>query len=295
LTGAKADFWKKLHPNHKIITRKTRIKKVAEIIPSLNFLLSYRMSEVQDKSFDYVPFSAYSYGKKSIRNFGIFKNARDPQDDHNEWRNITRDLMNKHANPALLWKPEHVKNKNEMRNFGRVPGASIEIEEEADLNDVYKLLEYSKLPFAPNEMSQEAIAFMEKVTGVTLSFQGFSESNSESGILFDRKLKQAAKTFIIIHRNWNRTRRRLYNKVIKIAQMNYPGKREFTHIDPVSGNPRKLVINSGPFDNIHTGEYQVVPDDEDKSPTARALRFIKRHDLHTSFLQAYGPTGTDRS
>ena len=286
LEGKKADFYLKTHPQVKLILKNVKTKIRHTILPAFNFLLDSSYTDIQDGKPDYMLFNAYNYGKKTIKHFGIFKNAKDPQDDFNEWRNQLADLINKAANPGHTYIPALLENPRDVEMYGRQPGIDFKLRREAaslGLDKVIQRNDIPQLPFGPDQMSQEAAEFLMRVTGVTQNLMGRSESRQEPAALFAQRVNQAKVSLVVIHTNWQRFKRRLFERSIRLIQENMPYERYFAVTDPKTLKQKDVIVNQRIGDmiinDLSQGTYGVIAEDMESNPGAKTLRFIQKTEV----------------
>lgn len=294
LEGAKADLMRRRYPNGKIIMRRARKKTITEIIPGLWFWLNKRDADVQDQQHDYIPFSAFSYGRTTLGNFGVFRNAKDPQDDLNSWRNMLNAIIGKIVNPGHIYKPEHFENPDHLEAFINAPGVMIKADTTLPINEIIQSLaeHLTKLPFAPDTLSKEAAEFLQRIVNVTESLYGVQESATEPASLYAQKVRRALIAFQSMYYNWSRTKRRLYSKVVSHIQTNYTTQRYFMVQKPQTGEMREIMLNyqigDQVLNDVTVGRYQVTTDDIDKHPTAKFARFRQKTEVVTLVMQMFG-------
>ena len=292
LEGRKADLFFKFNPNYKIRTSRERIKYIFTYIPAIMYPLSYKKADIQDKTYDFIPFTAYNYGPKAIYNFGIMRNARDVQDDYNSWSNMANTTMSKTLDPGHKYKEGAVLNENDIKNAGSMPGVNFIIDRNIDLNDAIRMNEITKAPFAPNEMAALRADMLQKITGFTPNLMGVQESAHENATLFVQRVKQAKTSLAIIYNNFARSKARFYEKVIRLQQENYKTEKIFPIIGEMSDTQEEVIINQQFFgkvlNDITVGEYYIIPDDLERSPSARHIRFIQKSEVINVLLGMFG-------
>lgn len=292
--GKKADLVRARYPQGKIIKSRAKIKYVTYCIPGLHFHLSHKKADLQDQFHDYIPFSAFGYGMRTIGNFGIFRNAKSPQDDLNSWRNALNYLIHKIINPGTIYKPEHFENPEHLEAFYGVPGEHIKVDSTENFENIIKSLgDYlTKLPFAPDQLSKESADFLQRIVNVTESLYGVQESSSEPASLFAQKVKRALVAFHGMYSNWSRVKRRLYHKVLLLTQTHMTSQRYFLIRNPKTGDFKELMLNWQVGDKIlndvSTGRYGIVTDDMDKHPTAKFARFRQKSEVVQMVQQLFG-------
>jgi hypothetical protein len=267
------------NPQYKIVDSNEKIKNITNIIPGLAFELEHKKADVQDQQFDYQPLFAYHYGKKTIDNFGIFKNSFDPQREFNDWHNRTADIINKTANQTVGMKPNSLLNPREVENYGAMTGGIVKFKDDADPNKDYVRYPTQDFPRGSDVMQREAMEMIPKILGITPNQMGFSESKQEPAQLFGMRVRQATKALSVIYNNLSRSRVR--RKILV--------KEEMTQ--------REVAINMQYGDQIINdvtlGTYEVVFDDVERNPTARALRWELKNQLVQLILSNFGPTAID--
>ena len=295
LEGKKADFYLKTHPQIELIQKNAKVKKRFTVLPAMNFLLDSEYVDIQDGKPDYILFNAYNYGKRTIKNFGIFQNAKDPQDDFNEWRNLLADLMNKSTNPGHTYIPALMENPQDVEMYGRQTGINFKLRQQAATYGIEKVIrrnDVPEVPFGPDQMSQEAAEFLMKVTGVTPNFMGSSETRQEPASLFAQRVRQAKIALVVIHNNWQRFKRRLYERSIRILQENLTYERYFAITNPKTLKQKDLIVNQRIGDmiinDLTQGTYGVIAEDLESNPGAKNLRFLQKSEVVQVVVTMFG-------
>ena len=291
LSGKKADLFFKTNKNVKIIRRKDEIKTITEIIPGLNFFLSEKQADLQDRTFDIIPFSAYSYGRRAIQNFGVFKNSVGPQDDFNSWQNQSNALINQAINPGCRYKPDALKNPKAVELYSNAPGTNYQIKDTYDISQAMQQNEVANFPFAPAEMAAQRGELLQKIAGITPNMMGVQDTKQENASLFAQRVKQAKIALQVLYNNFSRSKRRFYNKQIQIMQENYDTTRYFLVTQPDTREQKEVLINvqvgEKVLNDIRTGRYQVIADDMERNPTAKQLRFLQKTEVVQTVLTMF--------
>lgn len=298
LQGKKRDLYLRANPNVKIIELPNqKVKYKIEVLPGFAYQLSEKKAEVQDRTLDLVPFSAYNYAKRSIDYFGIFRNAKGPQDNFNQWRNQTQHIINQSANISNIFKPDALYNPEDVDNFGSEPGLNIKVKPEYQISDAYQPGQPPKYPFATDKMQEEAAELMQRITGVTPNLLGMDDSAGENASLFANRVKQARTALGIIYHNMRRTVQRVMEKEIKLIQSNLTQEKYFLVTNPLTQQQEEIYVNmqigNQVLNDLKSGEYQVVPDRADQDPTSRAVRFMLKTELAQFVVQTWGPSALD--
>ena len=298
LQGKKRDLYLRANPNVKIIELPNqKVKYKIEVLPGFAYQLSEKKAEVQDRTLDLVPFSAYNYAKRSIDYFGIFRNAKGPQDNFNQWRNQTQHIINQSANISNIFKPDALYNPEDVDNFGSEPGLNIKVKPEYQISDAYQPGQPPKYPFATDKMQEEAAELMQRITGVTPNLLGMDDSAGENASLFANRVKQARTALGIIYHNMRRTDQRVMEIEIKLIQSNLTQEKYFLVTNPLTQQQEEIYVNmqigNQVLNDLKSGEYQVVPDRADQDPTSRAVRFMLKTELAQFVVQTWGPSALD--
>lgn len=298
LEGKKRDLYLRANPHIKIIELPNqKVKYKIEVLPGFCYQLNERKAEVQDRTLDIVPFSAYNYAKKSVDYFGIFRNAKGPQDNFNQWRNQTQHLINQSANLGAVVKPDALYNPEDVDNYGSEPGVILKVKQEYQISDVYQPGQPPKYPFATDKMQEEASELMQRITGITPNLLGMDDSAGENASLFANRVKQARTALGIIYHNMRRTVQRVMEKEIKLIQASLTQEKYFLVTNPQTQNQEEMFVNlqigEMVLNDLKVGEYQVVPDREDQDPTSRAIRFMLKTELAQFIVQTWGPMALD--
>lgn len=293
LEGNKADLYLKTHPDSRITKKRDKIKITHDIIPGLNFLLNSRKADIQDRKPDYVTFNAYNYGKRTIKNFGIFKNAKEPQDDFNEWRNTLADLIAKTSDPGHTFKPSDLENPEDVKLYGGSKGINFMVKPSVrDIRASIIQNQTPALPFGPDQMSQESAEFLMKITGVTPNFMGTAETRNEPASLFAQRVRQSKVALVVIHNNWQRFKRRLYERSIRIMQEHITEEQIFMINHPKTFEPEEIIVNQRIADvivnDLSQGRYGVLAEDMESNPGAKSLRFIQKTEVVQTVTALFG-------
>ncbi|MBC8461573.1 MAG: hypothetical protein H8D67_26660, partial [Deltaproteobacteria bacterium] len=295
LEGRKADLFRKLNPDGKIVKREDEIKTITTIIPGLNYFITEKRADIQDRTFDIVPFSAYNYGRRTYKNYGIFKNSLGPQDDFNSWQNQQNAVMNKAINPGNTYKPSAMENPKAVELEGNAPGVNYQVKGEFDIDKVIKQNETVQLPFAPAQLAAERGEVLKKIIGITPNMMGGQDTKQENASLFAQRVRRGQVALQILFNNFSRSKRRLYNKQIRIMQENYTTTKFFliTTVDKENIRQRNLTEEYGAniLNDIRKGRYEIVADDMERNPTAKNLRFMQKSDVVQTVLTMFGNVG----
>ena len=285
------------NPQFRIIDSTEKIKYISNIIPGLAFECDHKKADIQDKQFDYQPLFAYHYGKKSVNNFGIFKNSFGPQKEFNEWHNRTADIINKQSNQTIGFKPSSLLNPREVENQGSMTGGVVKFTDDADPSRDYLRYDPPTFPTGTDVMSREALDLIPKILGITPNQMGFSENKQEPASLFGMKVRQATKALSVIYNNLSRTKQRRSNKILTMLQYYYDTPHIFNVLIKDNMTMKRIEINikygEKVLNDITVGKFQVVFDDKDRNPTARALRWELKNQLVQIILNSFGPTAVD--
>ncbi len=288
LTPKKQKLFQLVNPNTKIIQRQDWIKRVTTFIPGLFFQLDHVKSDIQDRSHDIIPFFSYHYGIRTINNMGMFKNAKDPQDDFNSWKNQSNTIINKTVDPGWIYKPDALQNPAEVELYGSMPGFSPKVNYEYDLDQAIQLNQTPVLPFGPDQMALEAADFLQKVTGVTPNIMGQTQTKQENASLFAQRVRQARTALSVITHNFSRSKVRIYNKVILLMQENYTIDHFWQISKPDEDRADEMIRAMNDF---KVGRYEIFPDDQERNPNAKAVRFMQKSEVVNIVLQMF-PQGS---
>lgn len=295
----KISVFRKFNPNITIIEKDFQKKKYETIVvPGLMMIIDKKESDIQDGEHDFIPFSAYNYGKKTINHFGIFKNAKDPQEGFNEWENTSEQLVKRIADPGNIWRPEYVMNKEQVRLQGRGAGVDVEVSTDTNisLDQIFKTKDIPKYPFSTNDQASRKLDFLQKVTGVTPNFFGGEQTKQENASLFAQRVRQAKQSLAVVYHNFQRTKARMYKKSIRIMQENYTTQRIFwiTEKNSITGerDPKQFIINqmmgNHIINDLSIGRYRVIPEELDASQSAKAIRYVERVQIAQTVFEIYG-------
>lgn len=293
LEGKRREAFFRLNPQLKRIEiSDAEMVAVTECIPALNFFLDKYDCEIQDGYFDYTPCYAYSYGKKAIKHFGIMKNADGPSMEFNDQRNRMLDIVNKAANTAIAAKPGKILNYSHVKEHSDEPGLIVEVDENADIDDVYKRFDPPKNPYANQQLTDTSYNLLNRIIGITENLRGETQTAQENASLFAYRVREAEKSFVPMERGIRRTENRVWSRVIKLIQHHYTAERFMTITTP--GLPDRTIglnvrLGEEILNDVRVGEYAVLASMEERNPTARALLFIETTELVRMIAELWGP------
>jgi len=297
LEGKRREVFMRANPQMKIISKVERKKKVTEVIPALSYFLDQRDADIQDGTFDYVPFFPYNFGKETIKNFGLMKNLIGPQKAFNDMENDQLDILNKQGNAGWYAKPGRIRNYSDLKNFGYEPGLILEIEDNVPFDDAVKRVEPPQLPAAHDRMSGKYIEFIKMISGATNNFMGRQEGSEDNASLFAQRVREAQKALVPSEQNFRRTKRRVLDKCIKLVQKYYTSERLFMIVNPYSGDMKEVIVNQNlgnqVLNDVTTGEYRIAIDELERNPTARRVRFLEKTQLVQMISQMLGAAAID--
>lgn len=293
LDGKKADLYRMANPGMKIIRRQAKAKRVFTFIPSLNLAVSYKYSPLQDQEHDFIAYSGYSLGRYAHENYGLFRHRRDPQDDFNDHRNVGLNILNKMADPGMLLKRDALENPTQFSANRRRPGNIGYVRNEWEMGDVYKVLDFSRMPDAMLNQSEKDLEFINSVIGPSPNFFGQSQTSNENASLYAQRVRENKKTLQMIYESWKGAKKRAYRKVIRLIQLNYDSQRYLRVLNKEAGVPIEIPINTNELNRIGIGRYEIIPDRRDRSQMARVLRFFEKNEVVDKLATLYGPTAID--
>lgn len=294
MEGKKADLFFRRYPDARIVRGKIKKKTVTEMIPGLYYWIDKRDADIQDQEHDYIHFSAFHFGRTTFNNFSMFRNIKDPQDDLNDWRNNLNNLIAKMINPGHLYRADQFEKPEQVETAVNAAGVALEVTGEKPFNEIIQSLgdHLTKLPFSPDTLSQEAAEFLQRIANVTNALYGTQESASEPASLFAQKVNRALVAFQGTYGNWSRTKRRLYNKVIRLVQKNMTHERYFLITDPKTETTEELFLNwqigDQVLNDVTQGRYKVTTNDIDRHPTARFAQFRQKTEVVQMVVQMFG-------
>jgi hypothetical protein len=297
MQGERRELLLAIKPNYEIVeTDNAEIIRIDEVVPALAMFLNRKNADIQDKKFDYIPFSPYNYGKLTVKNFGIFANSIGPQDEFNNTRNRMLDIINKAANAQTAVKPNAIRNWKQVKSHGNQPGLFIEVKSEENIADVYKRFDPPTNPYANEKLADSSFQLLHRIIGVTENLQGQTQTSQENASLFAQRVQEAQKAFVPIDRSQKRVSSRLFGRVVKLLQHNYNQKNtKFMLNSPLSGEPDEIILNqqAGDFimNDITTGEYMVKPSVSQFNQTLRAMEFMQKTELVQLVAGMVGPEG----
>jgi len=267
----------------KIIERREKIKKITTIIPGLNFFLDQKEADVQDGTYDIIPYSPYPFASRTIDNFGMMKIIAHPQDFLNDMSNRFLEMMNKSANVGVEYVPAAYENSDDIESAGNRPGLIWKKKEQYVGQKTRENIDPPRIPAEPLQMIQEAKYFVQLVS-TTDELVGRQKEAGAPASLYAQKVAQGNIRFAVPSHFLNMVKTRLNNKLIRICQSQLNSERLFL-IQDKSGNERQIMINiqmgNEILNNIQVGEYEVIIDNTAMNPLARSIR----HQEKMLFLQ----------
>ena len=298
LEGKRKELFLRANPQIQIVEDdNAEVIQVTESIPGLMYFLDQKDADIQDKHFDYIPFSPYSYGKKSINSFGIFQNAIGPQDNFNDMKNQVHNIVNKAANAVTLTKPMGIRNHQAIKDHLNEPGLNVQVKDGYKFDDVFRREKTVDYPGAEDRLADSSYSILNKIIGLTENMRGETQTNSENASLFYQRVKEAQKSFIPVDRAIKRVTSRMWNRTIKLMQSNYTQEKIFLSVDMKNRSTQEIVLNMNVGDDIlndmNVGEYYVFPTQEEMNPTMRAYKFLQKTELVKQTFDMLGPTGID--
>lgn len=294
LSEEKKEFFLRLHPVHKISERMVRIKQITTVIPAIKYMLEHYDAPLQDGKHDIIKFTFYPYGKKAIKDFGVYKNMKDPQDGFNEFNNKKDDVLLKLANPGHTYRPDLLENAEDVELYGSRPGQDYKVKPAAtSLDQAIRTNDWGN-PEAALRLVQDSSDLIDKVSGMASNFLfGQTQTSNENATLFAQRVQQTQQAFQIGYTQWARFNQRLDNKSIKLMQLYYTEEKAMMITTPFNADPQRLIINQriGQFvvNDIGVDEFESVVDDTNSTPTMRLLRFQLKTQLLDQLARWYGP------
>jgi hypothetical protein len=251
---------------------------------------------LQDNTFDIVKFSFYPYGKRAVDDFGIFKNAKDPQDSYNEHENKKQDILLKQANPGVKYRSQWIENAQDVELYSSRPGQNWNIKPDApNMDDAIKMNEWpSGSSQAMIQLAQDGGELLDKIMGMAANFlYGQSQTKNETASLFNLRTNQQQVAFQIGYSQWARFNRRLDNKDIRLMQLFYNTERVVMITTPYHADPKAMLLNAQiggrVINDITRGRYESIVDDTNNTPTMRLLRFSLKSELINQLAEWLGP------
>lgn len=283
LEGKKRLLYFAANPQVQIVEQMVKIKNITTVIPGLLYQLETKQSEIQDGKFDIIPFSAYNYGRKTIDHFGIFQNAKGPQDSYNQWHNRVQDIINKQINAGFIGHKDQLVNPEMVEMYGSQPGIAIWVKEGYNLKDAIQKIDTTVFPISESKLSQEAYEFLYKVVGISPNQMGFQETKQENASLYAQRVNQSKVALTTIYQNIRRLKQRIFQKAITLIQQNLTTERYFVITQSNSTIQTEMVVNQQLGDQIlndlTVGEYKVMPDLESRDPVTKQIKSMQKMEL----------------
>ena len=188
-------------------------------------------------------------------------------------------------------------NPKEIENYGSMTGGLVKFKDDADVNKDYVRYETPDFPKGADVMQREAMELIPKILGITPNQMGFSETKQEPAQLFGMRVRQATKALAVIYNNLSRSRKRRSDKILRLVQHYHNQPQVFRILVKETMTQKEIAVNQRYGDmilnDLSIGEYEVVFDDVERNPTARALRWELKNQLVQIILSQFGPTAVD--
>jgi hypothetical protein len=176
-------------------------------------------------------------------------------------------------------------------------GGVVKFKDDADVAKDYFRYPTQDFPRGTDVMQREAMEMIPKILGITPNQMGFSESKQEPAQLFGMRVRQATKALSVIYNNISRSKKRRADKILRLIQYYYTEPHVFKILVKEDMTQREVAINMQYGDRIlndvTVGEYEVIFDDVERNPTARALRWELKNQLVQMILANFGPAAID--
>ena len=293
LTGKKADIYRKIHPECKIIEKMTNVKYVTTVMPGVSLLLDSKKSNIQDGRFDIIPFIPYNYSRYAKDGFGIMRNTIGVQKDFNDQKNRATEAVDKSVDLPIFFKPSNLLNPKEIEYYGAKTGIKVQIKEGKQISDSVQIGKSTQWPFTVDNLSKEDEQLIMRIASITPNFLGLSEHSQEPASLFAQKLRQAQKSIAVMDMNFRLLKKRLSEKAIKALQQNVKTEKYFY----MAGAGKTIGFNIPAANRIlfdlSVGDYDVFIDSLQQDPTARQIRFMQKTELVQLLANLYGPMSID--
>ena len=283
----------KLHPVHKLSDRRVRLKQVTTVIPGLHFMLEHYRPALQDGTFDIQKYSFYPYGKRAIKDFGVFKSSQDILDGFNENKNNEATILKRAASPGFKYKPTSLENPEDVELYGSKPDINFMVKAGVRLDDAVKQNDPPPNPTALSNLVAEDVELMDRVMGVAANFGGQTQTKQENASLFAQRIQQTQQGFQIGYSQYARHNQRLDNKALRLQQLYYTTERTVMITTPGNAKPETFILNMGLGDQVINdftqGRFESIVDEQNSTPTMRLVRFQLKSELIDRLSQLFGP------
>jgi len=216
--------------------------------------------DVQNRGFSLKPVFCYNFHPDITKNRGVVSDLRGPQDSHNQRHMTTLEILMDAVHP------------NYMAREGSIPPDSLD-QWTSKERGIVKFFRGEKAPepqaapgFAAQiaqTMAEEDADYIQTQSVMSLNARGQSETGSESGKLFNQRVKQSMTMMAWLAGNATRAMRECFSYTDRELQVYLTGPRA-VRILSSKGNSEWLQINQktldGVMNDVREGEYDFIID-----------------------------------
>ena len=135
-------------------------------------------------------------------------------------------------------------------------------------------MDANTLPTGHAYMDEQSKSGIRETSGVGANVRGEAENASESGVAFSKRVQQSETMLTHFFDNVRLSKEIMGNYLVKAIPHKYDTERTFS-IALDDNNRELLTINSGDFDRIADGDFEIALDETDRSPTGQMQTFIE--------------------
>jgi len=255
--------WVEIRQNYRRLWVRTSVK---------DLLLQEKKFEFDLRHLPFVPSWCYKFLRES---FGIVENIKDPQRERNKRRSSILHNLSTQVNNATVFE-EGTIDKEHWQEEKSKAGAMLPYKKGAENKPEF--IQVASLPNAHLTMEERAVQDVREVSGISQNFLGQKEAASESGVLFEQRVRQANVQQQFIQDNFV-----FANDLVAIIKLQFiqnvykrneivrivgeePGEEEFVEINKID--------QFGRVNDITTGKYDVRTIVGLNSPTAKRFNFL---------------------
>jgi len=257
---------------------KRRIRRVRWTVTTMNQVLHDDWSPFNH--FTVIPF--FPFFRRGVTR-GLVDNAIGPQQMLNKTLNQTLHVVNTTANSGWITWANTISNmrKDELEDRGAETGLHIELKKDTPVDKMPRKIQANQVPTGLDRIVDRSAQLLEQATGINEAMMG-QRGPETSGIAIQSRQHAAQQQLAVPLDGLARTRHLLASRMLELIQSFYDEPRviRITKTDD-RGRPttEDLAINqpgdSGLFNNLTLGEYDVVVTEQPMQVTFENSQFIQ--------------------
>jgi hypothetical protein len=256
---------------YQIINIKTKELRIKTTLANNIVVVNNEPYDVQIGMFPFVPYYCYWIDGQGLANV---ENLKDYQDEHNKRSGQILHILNSTANSGWwVRRTGDGKTSVDMDDL-TAGGAKIGYVGTYSGSQPPTKIDPNPLPAGHVYMDQKAREGMDETSGIGPNPMGRKESANESGILFSKRVQQGEIMLTHFFDNVKQSREILGKYLVTAIPKLYKGERIYKIVLD-EGNDELLALNTTAINDITKGQFKVVLDDIDRSPSARMQKFIE--------------------